>query len=256
MRLTQQRPPPLATVTPEMPMPDFAFDEDAPRVYLGDHLKTPRLGYSHHGIYAGAGTVIARTREGVGTYSLADFTRGCGFEIVPHDDRAFTRAESLNRARSMLGCDDYDVAFRNCEHFVNWCVCGEERSNQVRRAAAVALGGLGLAATAATVLVKHPNAARKVALCTGLPLAGGAGVALRVASLAVNTAQAVSTVRSLNRIRKSEVGSFEKTAASCAVIAGLSEERAMRAARGLHCSRRELEDRASATLDEIRARIF
>lgn len=236
-------------------MHDFAKDEDAPRVYLGDHLKTPRLGYSHHGIYAGARRVIARTREGVELYSLEDFTKGCGFEIVEHDDRIFTRAQSLERARSMLGCDDYDVAFKNCEHFVNWCITGEERSTQVRRAAAMALGGLGVAATAAAVLVKHPSAAKKAALYAGVPLAGGAGVALRVASMALNTAQAVATVRSINRIRKSDLDSFEKTAASCAVIAGLSEERALKTAQALHCTRGELQERASATLDELKSRI-
>lgn len=55
----------------------------------GDHLVSPRIVYSHHGLYIGGGRVIhyaglndirSRERVRVEEVSLSEFTRGCGGE--------------------------------------------------------------------------------------------------------------------------------------------------------------------------------
>lgn len=45
--------------------------------------------------------------------------------------RVFGPARSVARARSRLGESRYSLVFNNCEHFVNWCIEGESRSQQV-----------------------------------------------------------------------------------------------------------------------------
>ncbi|MDY6321937.1 MAG: lecithin retinol acyltransferase family protein [Succinivibrio sp.] len=99
----------------------------------GDHLISWRTGYTHHGLYAGGGIVIARTREGVAEHRLEDFTQGQGLAVVSHSDRAFSRDECVNRARSRLGESGYSLRDNNCEHFVNWCITGFKTSSQVLR---------------------------------------------------------------------------------------------------------------------------
>jgi hypothetical protein len=37
----------------------------------------------------------------------------------------------VHRARARLGEDRYNVLTNNCEHFCEWCVRGEPRSDQV-----------------------------------------------------------------------------------------------------------------------------
>jgi hypothetical protein len=105
---------------------------------LGDHLVSPRRLYRHHGLYAGRGMVIhyAGLANGlqagpVKISTLEDFLSGAPYEIREHRKRAFTRRESVARARARLGEDLYNVTFNNCEHFVEWCITGKSKSRQI-----------------------------------------------------------------------------------------------------------------------------
>ena len=105
----------------------------------GLHLVSPRYLYEHHGLSLGNGLVIHRIGPGdaptdgtVCVVTLAAFADGNPWRIQPHPDRRFTPAESVERARTKEGEVAYNVALNNCEHFVNWCIEGEHRSEQVR----------------------------------------------------------------------------------------------------------------------------
>jgi hypothetical protein len=53
---------------------------------------------------------------------------------VEHACSKFTADEIIARAESRLGEDLYCVFGNNCEHFCNWAIDGEGRSEQVGRA--------------------------------------------------------------------------------------------------------------------------
>lgn len=104
----------------------------------GTHLTTARLGYRHHGLYAGDGKVLHygglhRTlrRRPVEEVSLAQFARGRGFAVVAADAARFDGAVAVERARSRLGEDRYRLWSNNCEHFVTWALNDTPRSAQV-----------------------------------------------------------------------------------------------------------------------------
>jgi len=104
---------------------------------FGAHLTSPRSIYRHHGIYVGRGRVIhyaglARgLRPGpVEEVSLEGFAHGR--PVCVRTDRAtFDRAEVVRRARRRLGEAQYRLLTNNCEHFCQWCVSGNSRSEQV-----------------------------------------------------------------------------------------------------------------------------
>ena len=101
----------------------------------GDHIKADYGMYYHHGIYVGDGQVIAYSKENnksVALTSLDEFAQGHAIIKVEHDDAKFSRDEVVDRAYSRLGEDDYNLVFNNCEHFANWCVTGNAKSDQVR----------------------------------------------------------------------------------------------------------------------------
>ena len=105
---------------------------------VGDHLVTPRLGYTHHGIYAGNKQVIhySGLSKGLSSgpvqeISLEEFESGRGYKIKPNSHRAFDGKESVERARGRMHERKYHLAFNNCEHFVNWCIHNRGSSSQV-----------------------------------------------------------------------------------------------------------------------------
>ena len=118
-----------------------------PEPPLGAHLKCARRGYSHHGVYAGEGTVVHYAglhrigqrfwrlwRAGpVQEVPLDEFAIGDAVEIVEHAEARYSREEIVRRARSRLGEARYRLVSNNCEHFCNWCVSDEPRSEQVER---------------------------------------------------------------------------------------------------------------------------
>ena len=107
------------------------------------------VGYSHYGIYVKKpfcsemvihyvpdddGDVKGIVRE----TSLDDFLDGAGsFEIRTFSSKQYQHIysgeETVQRARSKLGCRGYDLIFNNCEHFATWCKTGEYRSSQCEK---------------------------------------------------------------------------------------------------------------------------
>ena len=119
---------------------------------IGDHLVTPRTGYTHHGIYIGNGDVIHYSGfangQSTGTIcitSVKTFANGHGVSVREHFFRRYDATESVDRARGRLGEDWYNVLINNCEHFVNWCVNGIHSSNQVNRLIAAVSGAYNTA---------------------------------------------------------------------------------------------------------------
>jgi hypothetical protein len=105
----------------------------------GTHLTTPRLGYRHHGLYAGQGRVLhyrgsqrwSLRRGPVEEIALAQFEGGRGFAVVAAPASRFDGHAAVERARSRLGEDRWRLWSNNCEHFVTWCLDGTPRSAQV-----------------------------------------------------------------------------------------------------------------------------
>ena len=107
---------------------------------LGAHLVTPRRGYTHHGIYVGAGEVVhymglssALRRGPVAKVTLAQFASGHPVSIEPEAMVPYAPIEVAARAQSRLGEDRYSLLSNNCEHFCSWCAHGVARSSQVDR---------------------------------------------------------------------------------------------------------------------------
>ncbi|MGO4330993.1 lecithin retinol acyltransferase family protein [Cupriavidus sp. 2TAF22] len=109
-------------------------------IEIGAHLITERDGYTHHGIYAGEGQVIhyggfdrSAKRRPIEYIRLRGFAAGKGVSIQADPDAIYAGTEVVERARSRLGEDRYQVLTNNCEHFCTWCVSGAGRSEQVYR---------------------------------------------------------------------------------------------------------------------------
>ena len=107
----------------------------------GDHIYVWRLGYSHHGIDCGDGTVIhftgeplKKTASSIERTPLAEFGKGSRVRTRTYRKRD-RPAVTIDRAESRVGFPGYNVAFNNCEHFATWCCTGEFKSRQVRNAA-------------------------------------------------------------------------------------------------------------------------
>jgi len=129
---------------------------------IGDHLVTPRTGYSHHGLYVGDGMVIhySGLADGVssGAIELTSFEAfhcGRAVRVRHYRQRKYSRDQSVSRAYSRLGEDGYNVVLNNCEHFVSWCITGRHSSEQVNRVAT------SVANTALTVQLLKQRLARR-----------------------------------------------------------------------------------------------
>lgn len=107
---------------------------------IGSHLITPRRGYTHHGIYAGAGEVLHYSglsksiRSGpVAQIPLAEFANGRPVHVECRRQSPLPEADIVARARSRLGEDRYRLLTNNCEHFAEWSRFGVSRSGQIAR---------------------------------------------------------------------------------------------------------------------------
>jgi hypothetical protein len=105
---------------------------------LAAHIVTARTCYTHHGIYVGDGKVVHYAglcrgwrRGPIEQTSLQAFARGRPVSVRTHPDSRFAACEVIARARSRLGEGCYRILSNNCEHFCEWCVCGESRSRQI-----------------------------------------------------------------------------------------------------------------------------
>lgn len=112
---------------------------------IGDHLVTPRSGYTHHGLYIGGGKVIHYeglykglksgpvTEICLSKFGL-DKKKDVGFFIESHDHKIRSIEDIVAHARSRLGEESYNLVWNNCEHFVHDCIYGVSKSNQVNDA--------------------------------------------------------------------------------------------------------------------------
>ena len=160
----------------------------------GDHLISPRIGYEHHGIYAGDDWVIHYQGPFSGhdacqvvMSTLGAFCQEKDFIIRTHPQR-LSPDHSVNRAHSRLGERSYNLLFNNCEHFVMWCIKDLHHSPQVTEAAAtllaaqVARSSLGHLTSVATAGVTGASLSSSVA--------GGATTAALTSLVGVSTAPA------------------------------------------------------------------
>ena len=123
------------------------------RFRIGDHLRSPRTLYTHHGIYLGRDLVIhyagfaSEMKSGaIEITTLDEFTQGQGASVVPHPDRKWNVDETIERAYGRLGEDWYSLLFNNCEHFVYWCIEGKHKSPQVETYVGYTMNALTYAA--------------------------------------------------------------------------------------------------------------
>jgi hypothetical protein len=124
----------------------------------GDHIYVHRLGFTHHGIDLGDGTVVHYSGElfeksdaVIRQTSYDNFARGASVQIRPYGV-AEAPEVVVDRAMSRVGENRYNCIFNNCEHFATWCKTGHHRSEQVKDAAAVACGSVGGGAAVAAGL--------------------------------------------------------------------------------------------------------
>ena len=130
---------------------------------VGDHIYVDKyLGiYTHHGIYIGDEKVIHYSGLANGFESgkieeigLAEFKKGSNYltkYIYDENSFFYQRHKIVERAKSRLNEDSYNLFRNNCEHFAHWCVTGENYSTQIagvflmpiRIPIALVLGGLG-----------------------------------------------------------------------------------------------------------------
>ncbi len=129
----------------------------------GDHIRVKRLGYWHHGIDCGDGTVIHYTGEpadyrnaAIRRTSVEDFAKGGKVRTVRHV-AALDADSVIERAESRLNEISYHPVRNNCEHFARWCATGAAESRQVRQAiyalTGVAITVVGTIAAAALVKI-------------------------------------------------------------------------------------------------------
>ena len=112
---------------------------------IGDHLVTPRTGYTHHGLYLGNQHVIhysgksAHDQGSIQQVTLEEFCDGKACRVRDYPFRVYGRKESVERAHQRLGEAKYSILFNNCEQFVAWCIMGFGYSEQLLSNTAIAI---------------------------------------------------------------------------------------------------------------------
>ncbi len=114
---------------------------------LGAHLISPRLAYSHHGIYVGERWVVHATGKAnslldakgpVKKTSLQTFLGKDGtYYIREHSNSGFSGERIAQRALDMVNDDNYSFSKNNCEHLCELATEGMPVSHQVRKAEAL-----------------------------------------------------------------------------------------------------------------------
>src|SRR5262249_36955117 len=80
-----------------------------------------------------AGLYRALARGPVEEVSLEEFADGQAVHVKAGAKALYPAAMIVERARSRLGEDRYRITTNNCEHFCEWCLRGESRSEQIER---------------------------------------------------------------------------------------------------------------------------
>ncbi|MEQ5184512.1 lecithin retinol acyltransferase family protein [Providencia alcalifaciens] len=185
---------------------------------VGDHIYSPRTGYTHHGIYIGGDKVVhyaglshGLSKDGIQETTLIEFSGEKQLiGVVQHEYSIYTPEEIVNRARQKIGEDDYNVATNNCEHFANWCVTGTKESKQVQSVVKATVNVVNVsyngytiykylngAQVGAGLLKTVVNAASTSALRTTAPTIINSTVASTTASSAISSFAATSTASNL-----------------------------------------------------------
>lgn len=143
-----------------------------------DHIFVQRLGFTHHGIDAGDGTVIHYTGE-VGQKTDAVIRRTPRDEFAQGSEihvRLYGKCDepdlTLERATSRMSEARYHLFGNNCEHFATWCKTGQETSEQVKGAATAGVG-VGTAGTAVVAGVGTVSAVGAIAGYSGAGIMSG-----------------------------------------------------------------------------------
>lgn len=180
----------------------------------GDHLVSPRFGYTHHGLYIGNNKVIhysgfatELSRGKISITSIDEFANGNSVSVHEHLFRRYEAEESVERAVSRLGEDWYNVLVNNCEHFVTWCITGFHSSSQVN-SAIIAIAGSYKA------IKELKNAKRAIELAS----------IVASASNTVNTTRTASTIAGLATTTgiAATSGILSSTGTATAVTAGIA----------------------------------
>lgn len=133
------------------------------------HRKWGLLPYNHYGVFIGdAGKLknqvihfsgkekdIAFSEADIIQSSLEDFLKGGKLHIQKPNIKGwkpFVTDEIIMRAKENIGKQkgEYNLVFKNCEHFANWCRFGRRKSGQVTRVAkgavaiVIAIGAVAL----------------------------------------------------------------------------------------------------------------
>lgn len=104
----------------------------------GSHIVARHAAYDHHGIYVGNGRVVhyaglcrSLHRGPVEETTIQCFASGHELAVMPNPMARYVGVDVVRRARSRLGENRYRLLSNNCEHFCNWCLYGQSRSEQV-----------------------------------------------------------------------------------------------------------------------------
>jgi hypothetical protein len=129
-----------------------ARDKDGNELVPGDHIRKEMsieapLGagyvpYWHDGLYLGrtklgdfvihySGNAGPESTGKVEIVPVEQFGEWYEIEVVPHPSPKFDRRTSVLRALCRYQENEYSLVSNNCQHFVNWCIEGENRSKQV-----------------------------------------------------------------------------------------------------------------------------
>ncbi len=104
-------------------------------IYVYRNLGQLQALYKHYGIDCGDGTVIhyRKPSEIIEQTAYAEFTQGNPVYVAEYSDGfGYIRDVVVERAKSRVGENDYNLLFNNCEHFTSWCKTGISDSKQVR----------------------------------------------------------------------------------------------------------------------------
>jgi hypothetical protein len=113
-------------------------------IHEGDHLWVQcNKRYIHHGIATGDYTVIHYLEKegkyedgGISETILSEFAKGYEIHVKQHPGRKFDGAEIVRRAEKRLGKNRSSRGFKNCEHFVDWCIEGKPADEQASKVVA------------------------------------------------------------------------------------------------------------------------
>lgn len=104
-------------------------------IYVYRNLAQLNGVYKHYGIDCGDGTVIhyRKPSETIEQTSLFTFSRGNPVYVAEYGDGfGYIPDVVVERAKSRLGEQEYNLLFNNCEHLANWCKTGINNSKQVK----------------------------------------------------------------------------------------------------------------------------